>query len=982
MVSNETAFFLNTSNKKENKDFFKIARKMLYKKYIYGKNSYKKIFTNYLIFNHKCRLTLFFKESLILDNSCEYLRYFYPKEDLKNILNKILDIYCLYSKIYPNYIILSENKFLYKNIRKKQKMIDENNKDKENKKNSYNDKFNNKENELFTLSVRNEIKEFEDNSYTNKNNNIDSSSKKRINITNTKKINENWAYISNQKNNLNTNKKAKKNNNNHSNKNISYDSFWTNDTNNLSILINAINDKIIIEESKKNDNIIKKKDRDDINTTTHKLLKNKNQKGKEIKTSSKKNFKKIIYKKIDKKIIRDNSRNNNFLKAQNKKYLNNIKTTKPLASSLSNSSNINSRIIYKGKNIYNHLLTENNVDKEIKNNIHQYHSIQKDSNKKIGKNLKKIIPPITMKKKFYSKDFSCIKKNNENYLLKKMEIMNNKYNFDKYISKKSSHQKPLKKIIIDNSNKNCFYEESNKEENTQNSFYNNKKLYNTNNNFNKLRNIHFFKRYFTNNNMNKETLNHQYKYNLTENNSQTLINSRKEKEYSSSCNHNIKNKNSKNNIDNINDSNAKTIINLQISNNYYISKNKNIKNISKNKYYLKTQKTESIVFSIRDKILKREMGTEYIKKKCFSPISNNSNKRNSLIKSCDIKNDRKFSFKINENLIQKDDIKYKLIDIRKNNRKEYIQHDKNSEKNYLNNKSINKKHISNNNLIRDTSKKENKKNIKILNLKQNIRAKKKINLRKNLSPTLTHNNLYNSNIKDLSNSKNYINNNNSEFIDYYRENILKKRNSLINNNKQTRVYRLDNKENIYNLNNQKINDIKESIDNMIKSKTQYENFKPKYTNANKTKTNKDSNDLNRNYILKRFLTKNKNLSKDKNIKNNANEIAIRKYNNLSNSTINNNSHLNEYTTIRNINNSLSNSMHNITEFQTPLVSKKRLKLIKKFIYRDKGEKVGQNSNIENVSSKIVIKVNRDKFLEKVKEKMKNRTISINLNKKD
>ena len=171
MSLNETPSLSKISKKNVNKELYELTRKMLYKKYTYGDFSFKRIFTDYLIFNYKCRLTLLFKEFLIFDNECEFLRRYYPKEDIKNILDKILEIYCLYSKIYPNYIILKENKFLYKNIRKKQKMIDENNKNEEMKKNnadSINDKVINKDNELFTLSVRNEIREFQENSFLKK----------------------------------------------------------------------------------------------------------------------------------------------------------------------------------------------------------------------------------------------------------------------------------------------------------------------------------------------------------------------------------------------------------------------------------------------------------------------------------------------------------------------------------------------------------------------------------------------------------------------------------------------------------------------------------------------------------------------------------------------------------------------------------------------------------------------------------------------
>ena len=95
-------------------------------------------------------------------------------------------------------------------------------------------------------------------------------------------------------------------------------------------------------------------------------------------------------------------------------------------------------------------------------------------------------------------------------------------------------------------------------------------------------------------------------------------------------------------------------------------------------------------------------------------------------------------------------------------------------------------------------------------------------------------------------------------------------------------------------------------------------------------------------------------------------------NNLSTSTINNNSNYNQFTIYRNINNSSSNSTNNLSEFQTPLIHKKRLNLIKKIIYQDEKVKNEPFANIENISNKMTIKVNRTKFLEKVKEKMKNK----------
>ena len=65
----------------------------------------------------------------------------------------------------------------------------------------------------------------------------------------------------------------------------------------------------------------------------------------------------------------------------------------------------------------------------------------------------------------------------------------------------------------------------------------------------------------------------------------------------------------------------------------------------------------------------------------------------------------------------------------------------------------------------------------------------------------------------------------------------------------------------------------------------------------------------------------------------------------------------------------------MSEYQTPLLQKKRLKLIKKFIYHDKKEKSEStlNNNMDlNISSKETIKVNRTKFLQRIKERMKNK----------
>ena len=101
-----------------------LSKKILYNKYSKFEYSFSLFCTNNLIFNEKCRIVARFKDFLVLDDSTEFLRRLYFKKELKNRLQKIFNFYESYFKIFPNYIILPESQFLYRNIRKKQKMID------------------------------------------------------------------------------------------------------------------------------------------------------------------------------------------------------------------------------------------------------------------------------------------------------------------------------------------------------------------------------------------------------------------------------------------------------------------------------------------------------------------------------------------------------------------------------------------------------------------------------------------------------------------------------------------------------------------------------------------------------------------------------------------------------------------------------------------------------------------------------------------
>ena len=158
-----------------------IAYTKLFKKYSSGIYSYHKILANNLVYNDNCRIVARFKDYLILDDNSEFIRRFYFNEESHPRLVKILNFYETYSKIFPNYMILKESKYLYRNIRKKQKMIDAVNEikreEEENRKKmkQNNIKEDNDTNELFTKNVKEEIKTFQENTtFQRYNNDFDS----------------------------------------------------------------------------------------------------------------------------------------------------------------------------------------------------------------------------------------------------------------------------------------------------------------------------------------------------------------------------------------------------------------------------------------------------------------------------------------------------------------------------------------------------------------------------------------------------------------------------------------------------------------------------------------------------------------------------------------------------------------------------------------------------------------------------------------
>ena len=238
--------------------FRQISYTNLFKKYTSGKYSFPKILINHLIFNEDCQIVARFKDFLIFDDNTEFISRLYPINEANPRLKKILTFYEKYSKVFPNYLILKENKYLYRNLNKKQKMINAINElkkeEKENKKKlgikqGKNNNIKNAKNELFTKKVKDDIKIFQRNmSDKIYKNSFDTDNK---NDDDTILINSNSISISI----LNWKQFEEKNLDKlKDEKNINVDSFITNKNDeSITKMLNILNDnKIYIKEDKSN----------------------------------------------------------------------------------------------------------------------------------------------------------------------------------------------------------------------------------------------------------------------------------------------------------------------------------------------------------------------------------------------------------------------------------------------------------------------------------------------------------------------------------------------------------------------------------------------------------------------------------------------------------------------------------------------------------------------------------------------------------
>ena len=101
----------------------KLILKKLAKKYNRGAEYYRRKVISDIIENESTHLVALFKEFLIYEDYSEFLQGYFEQKEIKKFLPLIFGYYISSTVIFPNYVLLEEKKYLYKNIQKKQQII-------------------------------------------------------------------------------------------------------------------------------------------------------------------------------------------------------------------------------------------------------------------------------------------------------------------------------------------------------------------------------------------------------------------------------------------------------------------------------------------------------------------------------------------------------------------------------------------------------------------------------------------------------------------------------------------------------------------------------------------------------------------------------------------------------------------------------------------------------------------------------------------
>ena len=102
----------------------KLIHKIFIKKYFHDINFYNSKVIEDILHNKSTHVVAEFKDYLIYGDDSEFLHYNYTIKDSTKYLPKLFKYYKSCSVIFPNYVTLYESKYLYKNIQRKQRIID------------------------------------------------------------------------------------------------------------------------------------------------------------------------------------------------------------------------------------------------------------------------------------------------------------------------------------------------------------------------------------------------------------------------------------------------------------------------------------------------------------------------------------------------------------------------------------------------------------------------------------------------------------------------------------------------------------------------------------------------------------------------------------------------------------------------------------------------------------------------------------------
>ena len=105
--------------------FEKYCYYKLYNNYNVTSTSLNKIIISNIIYNNNLHIVSCLKEFLIFFDPDDFLSEFYKLNESCFKIKSYSEFYTLNSRIFPNYILLPESKYIFNNIKKKQNLLDQ-----------------------------------------------------------------------------------------------------------------------------------------------------------------------------------------------------------------------------------------------------------------------------------------------------------------------------------------------------------------------------------------------------------------------------------------------------------------------------------------------------------------------------------------------------------------------------------------------------------------------------------------------------------------------------------------------------------------------------------------------------------------------------------------------------------------------------------------------------------------------------------------